>query len=88
MLEPNTEADIFSASADIDVICQNYGQVSTAANSPDPSQYHATVRGVEGVREKCTALLQVMGQPCRQPVETLECELVSDITGAGTIHVA
>ena len=42
---------------------------------------------MEEVGEKCTALLQVVnfkGQPCRQPVRTLECELVSDITGTRT----
>ena len=86
-LEPNTKADIvFSAPADTTAVCQNYGQVFPAG-SPDPSKYHIKGKGAEAavVGEKSTASLQAInfaGKPCEEPMKSLECELVSEITGS------
>ena len=86
-LKPNTKADIeFSASADITTLCHGFGQVSTQA-SPDLSKCHATGKGLEVgiVGQTSTAVLQVCnskGEPCAEPVTSLECKLVSEITCA------
>ena len=85
-LEPNTKADIvFSAQADVTTVCQNYGQVFSPG-SPDPSKCHIKSKGAEAavVGEKSTANLQAInfaGKPCEEPMKSLECELVSEITG-------
>ena len=85
-LEPNTKSDIvFSAPADMSAVCQSYGQVFPAG-SPDPSQCHIAGKGAEVavVGEKSTAILQAInfeGKPCEEPIKSLECELVSEITG-------
>ena len=85
-LKPNTEANIvFSALANLTAMCQSYGQVFTSG-SPDPSKCHTTGKGleVEVVGEKSTALLHAVsyeGKPCEEPIKSLECELVSEITG-------
>ena len=84
-LKPNTEADIvFSALADLTAMCQSYGQVFTPG-SPDPSKCHTTGKGVEvAVIEKSTAILHAISyedKPCEEPIKSLECELVSKITG-------
>ena len=86
-LKPNTKADIaFSASADITNLCRHFGQVSTPG-SPDPSKCHATGKGLDVgiVGQTSTAVLQACnskGEPCTEPVTSLECKLVSDLTGA------
>ena len=86
-LKPNTKADIvFSASADITDLCRHFGQVSTPG-SPDPSICHATGKGLEVgiVGQTSTAILQAcnsQGEPCTEPVTTLECKLVPDLSGA------
>ena len=86
-LKPNTKADIvFSASADIIDLCRRLGRVSTPG-SPDPSKCHATGKGLEvgTVGQTSTAALQVCNskcEPCTEPVTSLECKLVSDLTGA------
>ena len=91
-LEPNAEADItFSATKDLISQCQNYGQVF-ARHSPDPSKCYATGNGLEAAvageeGEECTATVHAIsfeGTPCREPLESLECELVSVLTGATT----
>ena len=85
-LKPNTEADmIFSALTDLTAMCQSYGQVFTPG-SPDPSKCHTTGKGLEVavVGEKSTAILHAVsyeGKPCEEPIKSLECELVSEITG-------
>ena len=85
-LKPNTEADlIFSALADLTAICQSYGQVF-APGSPDPSKCHTTGKGLDVavVGEKSTAILHAVsskGKPFEKPIKSLECELVSEITG-------
>ena len=86
MLKPNTEADmVFSALADMTAMCQNYGQVYESG-VPDPSNCHITGNGVEvaAVGVKSTPILQAInfgGKPCEEPIKSLECELVSEITG-------
>ena len=85
-LKPNTKADItFSASADITTLCHRFGKVSTPG-SPDPSKCHATSKGLEAgmVGQTSTAILQACnckGEPCTEPVTSLECKLVSALTG-------
>ena len=85
-LKPNTKADIiFSASANIIDFCRHFGQVSTSG-SPDPSKCHTTGKGLEVgiVGQTSSAILQVCnckGEPCTEPVTSLECKLVSDLTG-------
>ena len=85
-LKPNTEADlIFSALADLTAMCQSYGQVF-ASGSPDPLKCYTTGKGLEVavVGEKSTAILHAVsyeGKSCEEPIKSLECELVSEITG-------
>ena len=85
-LKPNTEADmVFSALADLTAMCQSYGQVF-ASGSPDLSKCHTTGKGLEVavVGKKSTAILHAVsyeGKPCEKPIKSLECELVSEITG-------
>ena len=86
-MKPNEEADMkFSAPQDMIVKCQNYGQVFLPG-SPDPSKFLATGRGLEVavVGEKSTILLQAIdfgGAPCMRAIDSLKCELVSEIAGA------
>ena len=88
-LKPNTEADmIFSALADLTAACKNYGQIFSSG-LPDPSKCHATGKGLEVavVGVKSTAILHAVsyeGRPCEEPIKSLECELVSEITGTRT----
>ena len=85
-LKPNTEADmVFSALADLTAMCQSYGLLFSSG-SPDPSKCHTTGKGLEVavVGEKSTAILHAVsyeGKPCEEPIKSMECELVSEITG-------
>ena len=84
VLKPNTEADIeFIASTDVTAMCQNYGRIGVPG-SPDPSQCHATGKGLEVavVGEESTAIVQASdfkGEPCKA---LFQCELISELTGA------
>ena len=86
-LKLNTEADItFSASPDVTAVCQNYGEVY-AARDPDPLKCHATGTGLEEafVGKKSRVLIQTfnyMGIPSTELIKSLQCEIISDITGA------
>ena len=86
VLKPNTEADIeFIASTDVTAMYENYGRICVPG-SPDPSQCHAAGKGLEiaVVGEESTAIVQAndfKGEPCSKQV-TLQCELVSELTGA------
>ncbi len=97
LLKPNTEADItFSAPPDITDnitdLCKQYGMVFPS-ESPDPSQCHVTGKGLEVavVGERSSVTLQAIkynGAPCNMPtIESLKCELVSEITHA-TVRVS
>ena len=85
-LEPSTKANmVFSTPADMTATCQNYGQVFQPG-SPDPSKCHiaGTEARVTVVGEASTAIVQAItfeGKPCEEPIKSLECELVSEITG-------
>ena len=89
MLKPSTEADmVFSTSADMTWICQNYGQVF-APGSPDPLNCHTTGKALEVamVGERCTVQLETFnfrGKPCEDNIKSLECELTSTIMGTRT----
>ena len=81
---------IFSASADMPAVCQNYGQVFSPG-SPDPSRCHITGKGAEfavQVGERSTAILQAInfeGKPCKDFVmKSLECDIVSEIVDTRT----
>ena len=90
MLKPSTEADmIFSALADVATACRNYGQVSARDVLPDPSKCHTTGKSIEAavVGEMSPAVLQAVnfkGQPCEEPIQSSECELVSELSGTRT----
>ena len=85
ILEPSTEADIvFAALADLHSMCRDYGQVF-AQNSPDPSKCHATGKGLEVavVGEESTCILHLLnfeGLCCIDPIKSLDCKLLSEIT--------
>ncbi len=85
-LKPNTIANImFSVSSDILALCQNYGLIS-APGSPDPSKCIVMENGVNKatVGVKSTVFIRAInfkGNLCEEPVQSLHCELVSQITG-------
>ncbi len=87
LFKPNTEADIvFSSSLDITAKCHKYGIVFSSG-SPDPLRCHATGKGLElaVVGEKSTAIMEAIsynGEPCEEAVQSLQCELVSELTCA------
>ncbi len=77
MLEPNAEADmIFSVTADITTACQNYGRV---VSEPDPSKFHAEGEGLKTAVVGETSIIDCHGN---FKSRLLECEIVSEITGA------
>ena len=86
-LKPCTEPDaMFSAPGDATAVLQQYGDVSSMS-MVDPAKCHATGRSLETatVGEKSTATVQAVsgnGCPCLEPIESLECELESMLTGA------
>ena len=85
-MRPNTEADVvFSASTDMTVVFKNYGQISVPS-LPDPSQCHVTANGSgEAVVGQESVLdlqsINFMGTPCKEPIKSLECDLMSELTG-------
>ena len=87
VLRPITEPDIdFLASKDITTTCQNYGQVRSTG-SPDPSECYATGINEAIVGKMATAVLHTVdywGQPCKEPIQSYECELVSETMGTRT----
>ena len=85
VLEPSTKADtVFSAFADLTALCQNYGHIFYPGLS-DPSSCHLSADLEVGlVGDRSIAVLQAInfeGKPCKEPINVLECELVSEITG-------
>ena len=87
VFEPNEEADMkFSVLQDLIAKCQNYGQIFIPG-SPDPSKCQATGKGLEEavVGEKSIAVVRAVyfeGKSCMKSISSLQCELVSLITGA------
>ena len=89
-LKPNTEADMIFSLVDLTAACKNYryGQIFTPG-SPDPSKCDATGKGLEvaEVGMKSTAILHAASyedKSCEEPIKSLDCELVSEITGTRT----
>ena len=86
MLKPNTVADmVFSASNYVPSVCQDYGHV-LAIGSPDPSKCLVTgsFEAAAVVGETSTAILHTVDfkrRLCSVPIQSSECELVSEITG-------
>ena len=86
VLEPNTEANVeFWQDKDTISKVQTYGQVFIPG-VPDPSKCQITGKGLPGAKvgEKSTAVVKVVdfkGEPCMESINSLECELVSVITG-------
>ena len=84
-LEPNTEANIvFSSSAEMVTACGDYGHM--ALDLLDPSKCYAKGFGLElaVVGEKSTSILHAINsdeKPCEQKIKSLECQLLSEITG-------
>lgn len=80
------EADVmFSALTDMTAVFKNYGQIS-APSLPDSSQCHITGKGLGEAVVGEESVLQLhsinfMGTPCNEPIKSLECELVSKLTG-------
>ncbi len=87
LFKPSTEADIiFSSLPDITAQCRKYGTVHSS-RSLDPFQCYTTGKGFEVamVGEKYTAILEAVnynGAPCEEPIQSFQCELVSEITHA------
>ena len=85
--KPNEEADVkFISSSDMTTLCQTYGHIGVPGR-PDPSQCHATGKGIEvaEVRQKSTVIVQAndyKGELCKKDLALLQCELVSELTGA------
>ena len=85
-LKPNVEADIVSLTS---VNCTLFGQdfvTVFATTSSDPSKCNVTGKGVEvaEVGEMSNAILHAVNsaeEPCEKTIRSLECELVSEITG-------
>ena len=87
VLRPSAEANIkFSSSPNFPSLCQNFGQLFSPG-STDSSRSYATGKGLEVavVGEKSTVILHAVnfkGKPLGKLVKSLECEVVSEITGA------
>ena len=81
-LEPNTEANIvFSSSEEMVTVCGHM-----ALDLLDPSKCYAKGSGLElaVVEEKSTSILHAINsdkKPCEQKIKSLECQLLSEITG-------
>ena len=75
----------FMASPELTQACQQFGEVYLQELSPE--KCYATGKGLQEVAEpgeRATAVLHVIdrkGKACTTPVETLTCELVSEVTG-------
>ena len=83
--ELKAEADtVFSTPTDFAVECKKYGQIS--AGLPDPEKCCASDMHLEtaAVGKESLGLLQILNsndQPCMVSIESITCELVSEITG-------
>ena len=88
---PIAQADIQFLGSENMISYQDYGQLF-ALGSPDPSKCHATGKGVKSaiVGETSAFTLNLEDSRSKEPVkvlECLECELVSQITGAKLVHM-
>ncbi len=85
-LTPRAKSDtMFSSSLDFISACKNFGEIHSS-EMPDPSKSYAIGKGlVEAtIKEKINVFIQVInfnGEPCKEIVSSLTCELISEITG-------
>ena len=84
-LKPCTEADMILTTTvgDLTASCQSFATL-LALSSPDPQSFQVTGKGLEAgvVGKKSIAFLQAIdigGNPCKKPIGSLECELLSRI---------
>ena len=88
ILKPSTEPDIiFSAPADVSAVCQDFGHVLLKKYLTDPSKCRVTGRGLRAAvaEESSTVVLEAInfvGESCKVPIRLLQCEVVSELTGA------
>ena len=86
LLKPTTEMDVvFSTDIATVTACQNYGQVK-AVDLLDPSKCYVAGSNTRTavIGETTTAILHAVNfknQPCKGSIQSLECELVHEITG-------
>ena len=85
ILKPSTGADITFLTTDLASACCNYGDV-TALGSPHPPECHLSPDSLKEaiVGEKSGAILNTInfkGKPCEEPIQSVECSLVHDLTG-------
>ena len=87
ILIPSAETDIiFSDSSSSSSSCARHGHIVLTKFLPDPSKCYVTGTGTReaAVAKKCRLILQVInceGDPCKESIKSLDCELVSEITG-------
>ena len=92
VLKPSAEADIsFIAEREIATnltkMCRKYGKIFLPDFLPDPTQCHlVSGNGAKAtvVGKKSSDVLQAIsfqGKPCEEPIQLLECELVSELLG-------
>ena len=84
ILKPVVEADmVFTADADIAAVCHSSLTVSSPS-LPDPSQCKVALGPEVLVGGRGKAELQAInwrGEPCEEPVNMLECQIVSQLKG-------
>ncbi len=90
LFKTKIEADIiFSPLPDITAECHKYGTLYSS-KSPYPSRCHATGSlHIAEVGEKSTAIMEAVnynGIPCEEAIQSLQCELVSELTSASTVR--
>ena len=86
VLTPKEARVEFIVSPNVTTMCQNYGHI-ISRSEPDISQCIASGEGLKTamVGEESTISIQMKdfkGKPYRRPIESLQCELVSEVTGA------
>ena len=86
ILKPNAEADLNFFIPPVKEVCQNYGVVYSPTML-DPSKCYAEGKGlaVAAVGEESCTLLHAINfnaEYCEKPIESLQCELASEVTGA------
>ena len=90
ILKPCTEADVeFSTSDNLTTVLEHSCNVFTPEDRVNPSMCRIAEKHLKSttVGERCAVILQAVnykGLPCEIPIESSECELVSDITGYKT----
>ena len=85
MLSPCEPVNVkFKSSPELSIACQQFGRVYLRQISPE--KCYVTGKGLEVIEpgERSTAVIHIVdhkGKACTKPVETLNCELISESTG-------